>query len=68
MIIDRPDVLRDHCKRYGAHATHDGGETILDELAENINSYAHGIRELYDPAWEEGDWMRHFPDPPASYH
>jgi MoaA/NifB/PqqE/SkfB family radical SAM enzyme len=67
MIIDRPDVLRDYCKRHGAHATHDGGQTILNELADNINAYAHGIKELYDPAWTEGDWMRHFPDPPAEY-
>ena len=67
MIIDRPDVLRSYCARYGAHPTHEGGETIITTLAPDIDRYARGVQAIFDPAWEQGDWIRHFPDPPADF-
>ena len=67
MIIDRPDLSRDYCSRFGAKATHEGGETILTDLSGDVDKYAHGVKELYDPAWSEGDWIKHYPDPPEGY-
>jgi len=67
MIIDRPEKLRGYCEQYGAHPTHPGGESLLTTLAGDIDRYAEGVKELYDPAWGKGDYIRHFPDPPDDY-
>jgi len=67
MIVDRPDVLRRHCARHGAHPTHEGGDTILTSLAPQMDENARGVAQVYDKAWTEGDWMRAFPEPPDDY-
>ncbi len=67
MIIDRPEILREHCHRCGAKPTHAGGESILTTLADDIDKYALGVKELYDSAWENGDWIQHYPMPPSDY-
>ncbi|MBI4321621.1 MAG: radical SAM protein [Chloroflexi bacterium] len=56
-IIDRPHVLRGLVKKFGARPTHEGAETIVDDLADDMDRYAAGLREIYDPIWaEEYQW------------
>lgn len=67
MIVDRPEVLRQYCAKYGARPTHEGGESLLTTLAPQMDENARGVAEIYDKAWAMGDWMRAFPDPPPDY-
>jgi MoaA/NifB/PqqE/SkfB family radical SAM enzyme len=53
MIIDNPTVLREVVKEGNAHPTHDGAETIITELANNIDQYAAEYGMLADEAWKE---------------
>jgi MoaA/NifB/PqqE/SkfB family radical SAM enzyme len=54
MIIDRPQVLRDHVKRYGAKPSQDGAEAILDgKLAEEIDGIAREWKKRADKIWEK---------------
>ncbi|MBI2952780.1 MAG: radical SAM protein [Chloroflexi bacterium] len=52
-IIDRPQVLRGLVKKFGARPTHEGAETIVTDLADEMDKYAAGLREVYDPVWAE---------------
>jgi hypothetical protein len=67
MIIDRPERLRKYFKDYKAHATHPGGQTILEDLADDIDKYSQGVKEIYDPCWHKGDYIAHYPNPPADF-
>lgn len=51
MIIDNPWVLRDVVKRHGARPTHPGAETVLTDLADFLNDYAHRWAQVSDPSW-----------------
>jgi len=60
MIVDRPEVLREYCKRFNAYPTHEGVETLTGELSSEVDKYAQGIADIYNHAWEKGDWMKLF--------
>ena len=60
MIVDRPEFLREYCKKYNAYPTHEGGETIIGQLSGDIDRYAYGIGKIFDQAWQDGDWMKLF--------
>jgi hypothetical protein len=53
MIIDNPTVLREIVQETGAYPTHTGAETIIHELAPNLDNYAEEYGELADHAWQE---------------
>lgn len=53
MIIDNPAVLRDVVKEGNAHPTHTGAETIITELADNVDQYAAEYGALADQAWNQ---------------
>jgi hypothetical protein len=44
MIIDNPDILRSVVRETGAHPTHPGAETLINELAPALDEYAEGLR------------------------
>jgi predicted flavoprotein YhiN len=52
MIIDNPSVLREVVKEGQAYCTHEGAETIINELAPNMDEYAAEYGELADQAWD----------------
>jgi len=52
MIIDVPEVLREAVARCGAHPTHPGAETIITDLAEQVDENARRWAELADAEWE----------------
>ena len=54
MIIDRPQVLRDHVTRFGAKPSQPGGETLLDgKLAAEVDSIASEWKKYADKVWTE---------------
>ena len=53
MIIDNPAVLREVVKEGGAYPTHDGAETIINELAPSLDQYAAEYAKLANEAWDE---------------
>ena len=58
-IIDHPKLMRMAIKRYGAYPTHEGAESLLSsEIAEGLDCYAQGVKELFDPVWdrEYAEW------------
>ncbi len=52
MLVDEPTVLREVVTKYGAHPTHDGAETLVTTLKDEIDEYAREYRAIADVAWE----------------
>jgi len=52
LIIDHPHVLREIVERTHAHPTHPGAESILQEMAGDLDRYAEEMKAIYDPIWE----------------
>jgi MoaA/NifB/PqqE/SkfB family radical SAM enzyme len=57
MIIDRPEVLRRHCREHCARPTHPGAASILSELADALDDGASSVAEVMDGVWERGEWQ-----------
>lgn len=53
MIIDHPTVLREVVREGKAHPTHNGAETIITELADQMDQYAAAYCLVADRAWEQ---------------
>jgi hypothetical protein len=54
MVIDRPQVLRDHVTRFGAKPSQPGAETILSgKLAGEIDGIATEWKKYADRLWSE---------------
>jgi len=51
MIIDNPSVLREVVNELGAKPTHSGAETIITELASDLDEYACRYKEIADRSW-----------------
>lgn len=61
-IIDHPDVLREVVRDHCAYPTHNGAETVITDLRDDLDSYAHHLEEVSDEVWsaEYGwaqDWL-----------
>jgi MoaA/NifB/PqqE/SkfB family radical SAM enzyme len=53
-IIDHPKAIRLAISKYGAQPTHEGAESLLSgEIAEGLDRYAQGVKEIMDPVWDE---------------
>ncbi|HID15625.1 MAG TPA: radical SAM protein, partial [Candidatus Atribacteria bacterium] len=52
MIIDHPTILRSFTKKYGAVPTHDGAETILTIIKDEVDKRARKWQEISSPVWE----------------
>jgi MoaA/NifB/PqqE/SkfB family radical SAM enzyme len=57
MIIDRPEVLRRHCREHGARPTHPGAATIVEALARALDERARDVASVMDGVWERGEWQ-----------
>jgi len=53
MLIDEPTVLREAVAKCHAHPTHDGAETLITDLKQQIDEYAGSYRAIADEAWEK---------------
>ncbi len=52
-IIDNPQVLRDIVAETGAYSTHDGAETIITDLAKQLDEYSCAYGRIADKVWNE---------------
>ena len=52
-IIDNPHVLRDIVAETGAYATHDGAETVVTDLAKQLDDYSCAYGRIADKVWNE---------------
>jgi len=53
MIIDHPDVYREVIRICKPSPTHEGAETILTSLKDQIDEYGRQIRLIEDRVWEK---------------
>jgi MoaA/NifB/PqqE/SkfB family radical SAM enzyme len=63
-IIDHPAVMKRAVERNGAYATHEGAESLLNELQPGLHEYAAGVREVLNPIWQnEMAWAHAWLEP-----
>ena len=53
MIIDNPQVLREAVAEGGAHGTHDGAETVITDLKDDLDKYSAELKALTEPVWAQ---------------
>lgn len=70
MIVDHPWVLRGYVKKFKPYATHPGADDYLTkpEIVEQIDQYAHDVKEIMDKNWNDDYYMTLFPLPGEYYH
>ena len=51
MIVDNPHILRDVVCRHGARPTHEGADSVITVLADELDEYANEYGELAETAW-----------------
>jgi MoaA/NifB/PqqE/SkfB family radical SAM enzyme len=51
-IIDHPAVLKRAVERNNAHPTHEGAETLINELQPGLHKYSAEVREVLNPVWQ----------------
>lgn len=56
-IIDHPSVIKAAVERNNARPTHEGAESLLNELQPGLQAYAEAVREKLDPVWETMTWV-----------
>jgi MoaA/NifB/PqqE/SkfB family radical SAM enzyme len=66
MIIDRPQILRDHVTRFGAKPSQPGGEILFShKLSAELDSIASEWQKIADRLWEENGGM---PEVDTNHH
>lgn len=53
MIIDNPSALRELVRRYNARPTHEGAETIVNDLSGFLDDYSVKYRKIAEKTWNE---------------
>lgn len=67
-IIDHPAVMKRVVERNNAYATHDGAETLINELQPGLHAYAAGVRDVLNPIWQnEMAWAHEWLDADSEY-
>lgn len=57
-LIDHPGVIKKVVERNHAYPTHEGAESLLNELQPGLHAYAAGVRDVLNPVWEnEMPWV-----------
>jgi methionine salvage enolase-phosphatase E1 len=52
MLIDVPEVLREVVEKYGARPSHEGAESLITTLKDEVDAYAQAFKKLADEIWE----------------
>lgn len=58
MLIDRPWVFREYWTRFKPYPTHKDAELFTTALSKDLDRYAGGVAEIFDKAWNEGDYEK----------
>jgi len=53
MLIDNPEVLREIHDEVKIKPTHQGAESLFNELKEGIDKYSKEVKKVYGPVWED---------------
>lgn len=67
-LIDHPAVMKKVVERNHAYATHDGAETLINELQPGLHKYAAGVRDILNPVWQnEMEWAHRWLESDQEY-
>ena len=67
-IIDHPAVMKKVVERNNAYPTHEGAESLINELQPGLHAYAASVREKLTPVWQnEMAWAHKWLDADADY-
>lgn len=59
MLIDHPQVSRELYQKCDIYPTNEGAESLFFNLAEGLDKYAKGVKNIYRKVWEkEKEWMK----------
>ena len=53
MLIDHPQVSRELYQKCDIYPTHEGAESLFFNLAEGLDKYAKGVKNIYRKVWEK---------------
>lgn len=53
MLIDHPQVSRELYQKCDIHPTHEGAEGLFSDLAEGLDEYAKGVKNIYSKVWKK---------------
>lgn len=67
-IIDHPGVMKRAVERNNAYPTHDGAETLLNDLQPGLHAYAASVKDKLNPIWEnEMPWAHQWLETDPEY-
>jgi MoaA/NifB/PqqE/SkfB family radical SAM enzyme len=67
-IIDHPAVMKRAVERNNAYPTHEGAESLLNELQPGLHEYSKGVRDVLNPIWQnEMPWAHQWLDADGEY-
>ena len=67
-IIDHPAVMKKAVERNGAYATHEGAESLINELQPGLHAYATAVRDKLNPIWQnEMPWAHQWLEADPEY-
>ena len=67
-IIDHPAVMKKVVERNNAYPTHEGAETLINELQPGLHTYAASVRDVLNPVWQnEMPWAHKWLDADGDY-
>ncbi|MFH1549604.1 MAG: radical SAM protein [Planctomycetota bacterium] len=53
MLIDNPQILRDVVREVGARPSHPGADSLINELADDMDRYSAAYGAIADRVWDE---------------
>ena len=67
-IIDHPTILKRAVQNNNAYPTHEGAESLFDELEPGLHGYAAEVKERLDPVWQNDmPWVHRWLTTDADY-
>lgn len=67
-LIDHPAVMKKAVERNNAYPTHEGAESLFNELQPGLHKYARAVRDTLNPVWQnEMPWVHTWLEPDPEY-
>ncbi|MDH4127553.1 MAG: radical SAM protein [Spirochaetota bacterium] len=57
MLIDRPEVFRKHFADFNPKPTHEGAESLVTNLASELDEKSRQLKKVNEPAWLDEDYI-----------
>jgi len=52
-LIDHPQVFREIQKKFNLRPTHEGAETLINELAPQLDEYSKKVHQIFEKIWKD---------------